>query len=202
MINTEKYILPETNYIKSETIKKQIIIGHTGSKNMNHYNKWIHRLNGKYLKTASYSIDFDGNIFQHYDPIYTSKVLENNDLDNRSIFILLENEGWLMFDNKKNHYINWVGDIYKRDLPIVEKRWRGYTYWAPYSEEQFNSTLYLANKLCEEFYIPKFAIAHNTKMDTPLFFDGIIYKSNIDKHYNDLSPAWDFEKFKNRLENE
>ena len=106
MIDTKNFILPDTNFIKSETIKKQIIVGHTGSVNMNHFNKWLYRLNGNYLKTAPYTIDINGNIIQHYDPIYTSKMLQDNELDNRSIFILLENEGWLMFDNKKNEYIN------------------------------------------------------------------------------------------------
>lgn len=202
MINSESFILPEKNYIKSETIKKQIIIGHTGSINMNHYNKWLYRLNGNYLKTAPFTIDFNGNVLQHYDPIYTSKILENNELDNRSIVILLENEGWLLFNDKKNEHINWVGDIYKRELPILEKRWRGYTYWAPYSDEQFESTLKLVKKLCEEFYIPKFSIGHNTKMDDAISFEGISYRSNLEKHYNDLSPAWDFENFKNRIENE
>lgn len=202
MIDTQSFILPENNFIKSETIKKQIIIGHTGSLNMNHFNKWLYRLNGNYLKTAAYTIDINGKIIQHYDPIYTSKMLEDNELDNRSIFILLENEGWLMFDNKKNEYINWLGDIYKRELPVFEKRWRGYTYWAPYSDEQFNSTLKLVKKLCEEFYIPKFSITHNTKMDNIISFDGILYRSNIEKHYNDLSPAWNFEKFKTLIENE
>ena len=50
-IDIKKYSLPEDNYINVETIKKQIIIGHTGTNKMRHYQKWTNRLNGKYKRT-------------------------------------------------------------------------------------------------------------------------------------------------------
>jgi hypothetical protein len=54
--------------------------------------------------------------------------------------------------------------------------------------------------LCDEFFIPNMAISHNTKVDTLSDFQGVVYKSNIEKYYTDLTPAWDFENFKNKLE--
>lgn len=200
IIDDKKYVLPERNYIKEETIKKQIVIGHTSSNQMKHFQGWNLRLNGNYDKTAAFTISTDGSVHQHFDPIYTSNILTTRELNNRSIIILIENEGWLVKDIQKNKFINWVGDIYNKPDLVVEKRWRGYVYWAPYSDKQLKSAINLSKKLCEEFYINKFAIPHNTKIDNLDGFEGVIYKSNIEKHHTDLSPAWNFEKFKFELE--
>lgn len=200
IINDKKYCLPTNNFIPSETIKKQIVIGHTFSDKMSHFTKWITRLNGRYTKTAPYTIDQNGKIYQHFDPIFSSNILKNIELDKKSIVILLENEGWLIKDKEKNVFINWVGDIYNRPDLVFEKRWRGYTHWSPYTEKQLESAIWLVNKLCDEFYIPKFAIPHNTKIDNLDDFSGVLYRSNLNKDYTDLSPAWNFENFKYKLE--
>ena len=57
MIDEKTYELPETNYFKEQTIKKQIIIAHSSLSEMNHIIKWKHRLNGHYKKTAAFTID-------------------------------------------------------------------------------------------------------------------------------------------------
>ena len=199
-IDKKTYTLPDKNYINVETIKKQIVIGHTSSNKMRHYDKWTNRLNGNYKKTAAFTIDTNGKIYNHFDPIYFSEILGKMELDKKSIVILLENEGWLHKDAEKNEFINWVGYIYNKPEEVIERRWRNYSYWAPYSDEQFLSAVKLVNQLCEEFYIPKFAIPHNTKIEDLDNFNGILYKSNIEKHYTDLSPAWNCEKFKYKLE--
>jgi hypothetical protein len=200
IINSKKYTLSDKNFINCESIKKQIVIGHTSTNNMRHYTKWVNRLNGRYMQTAPYTIDLDGKIYQHFDPICSSNILKNIELDKKSIVILLENEGWLTKDFEKKQLINWYGDIYNRAESVVEKRWRGYMYWAPYTDNQLDSAAWLANKLCEEFYITKFAVPHNTKMENHENFSGILYRGNLDKDYTDLSPAWNFEKFKIKLE--
>ena len=199
-IDEKTHCLPDDNYIKVETIKKQIVIGHTGSSKMRHVEKWKNRLNGKYKKTAAFTIDTKGKIYQHFDPIYFSDFLGNIELDKKSIVILLENDGWLTKDVEKNEFINWVGYNYNKPEDVVERRWRNYLYWAPYSNEQFISALKLVNSICEEFFIPKFAIPHNTKIEDLDNFNGVLYKSNLDKNYTDLSPAWNCEKFKYKLE--
>lgn len=201
IIDENKYKLSVKNYIETETIKRQIIIGHTGVGQESLAHKWANRLNGKYTKTAAFTIDKLGNIYKHFDPLYCSNILGNVEQDKKSIVILLENEGWLVKDSEKNSYINWVGHIYNKPEDIFEKKWRNYSYWAPYTKEQFESTLKLVDKLCDEFYIPKIAVPHNTKIDILDTFSGVLYKSNIEKHYTDLSPAWKFEEFKYKLEN-
>jgi hypothetical protein len=200
MINDSDFTLSEKNFIACETIKKQIVIGHTGTNKMKHYQKWLNRLNGKYKKTAAFTITEDGVIIKHFNPIYMSNLLNNNELDKKNIYVLLENEGWLNYDDEKKEYINWIGDIYNRPQQVIEKKWRGYKYWAPYTEKQLESTVELVNSLCEEFYITKSVISHNTMIDNFDGVAGVLYKSNFEKYYTDLSPAWDFDKFKNELD--
>lgn len=201
MIDEVTYKLPDINYIQSETVKKQIVMAHTYTNNMRHYVKWTNRLVGKYKKTAPFTISFDGTIYSHFDPLNSSFFFGNSELDRKSIVILLENEGWLVKNGEKNEFINWVGHIYNRPEEIVEKRWRGYTHWAPYTKQQMDSAIKLVNSLCEEFYIEKFVMPHNTKVETLDNFKGVMYRSNLEKHYTDLSPAWNFEEFKYKLEN-
>jgi hypothetical protein len=199
-IDKKLYSLPDDSYLKFETIKKQIVIGHTGTNKMRHIEKWKNRLNGKYKKTAAFTIDTNGKVYRHFDPIYFSEILGDIELDKKSIVILLENDGWLTKNVEKNEFINWVGHIYNKPEDIVERRWRNYSYWAPYSDEQFTSAVKLVSNICEEFFIPKFAVPHNTKIEDLEKFNGVLYKSNLEKYYTDLSPAWDFEKFKYKLE--
>jgi hypothetical protein len=202
IIDTGAYKLSENQYLVPEAVKKQIVIGHTGTNGMKHFIKWATRLNGGYKKTAAFTISKNGQVFNHFDPIYSSNILNNPYLDKRSIVILLENEGWHVNDKENNEFINWLGYIYNKPDEIIEKKWRNYQYWAPYTKEQFESCIVLVNHLCDEFYIAKNAVAHNTKLDNVIDFEGIMYRSNIDINYTDLNPTWDFNLFKQRIENE
>jgi hypothetical protein len=200
MKTTNKYELTENNFIRLETVKKQIVFGNMLATPENNFRKWTTRFNGKYKKTAPYSIDIDGTIYTHFNPKYTSNILNNSELDKRSIVILIENNGWLTKNVEKNQFIDWFGNIYNRCETVLEKKWRGQTYWAPYTESQIAASINLVNYLCDEFNIPKYVIPHNTKIENVNDFEGILYKSNIEKHYTDLTPAWPCENFKYKLE--
>jgi hypothetical protein len=202
MLIDETYLLTENNYNNFETKKTQIILANTNAYGTNHINGWLKRYNGKYKKTAHFTITRNGDIYKHFDPKYYSDFIENDTIKQKSIIILLENIGWVIKDNEKNSYITWINDIYNKPSEIVEKRWRNYNYWVKYSDKQFNSTVDLVNTLCDEFDIVKTVIGHNTKVDNIINYDGILYRSNIDKHYTDLNPTWDFTDFKNKIENE
>src|ERR1035438_3561913 len=130
MIDTNTYLLSKNNYNSIESSKKYIIIAHTFNNNMKHVIGWKHRLNGNYKKTAPFSIDTNGVIYNHFDPKYHSEFLNNKELDKNSIVILIENDGWLIKDDEKNLFIGCFGDIYRGE-DVIEKRWRGYNYWAP-----------------------------------------------------------------------
>ncbi len=200
LIDKKLYKLGEDNYIKTICDKHQIIVGHTFHSNMEHVIGWKNRLNGKYKNTAAFTIDINGKIFQHYDPKYQSRFLKNDVVDKYIIPIVLENEGWLMKDEKNNYFLNWNEDIYGREDNIVERKWRNNCYWAPYSSKQLDSLVELSKYLCDKFEIPHQTIGHNTKVDTISSYNGVVFKSNYNKDFTDLSPAFDYVKFKNKLE--
>lgn len=201
VINETKYLLSVDNYIPIESIKSKIVIGNTFNHDMKHFIGWQTRLNGKYNRTAAFTIASNGAVYKHFNPIYQSKFLGNKDIDNQTIVILIENDGWLLRDNEKNLFITWYGDIYNNPNKVIEKRWRGYNYWSSYNNKQVDSAINLAKGLCDEFYIPQSSISHNTKIDGIMEYKGVLYKSNIETYYTDLSPAWDCRGFKVRLEN-
>ena len=200
IIDKKDYVLPIDNYVVNESIKKLIVVGHTNNRDMRHFTGWLHRYNKKYKKTAAFTISTNGVIHRHFNPKYQSRFFNNLELDNKSIVILLENDGWLIKDVVKNEFITWVGDTYSGPKEIIEKNWRGHSYWSPYTKEQIFSVKRLIEMLCKEFFIPLNVINHNTKIDS-LFDETIIYKSNLNKHYTDLSPAWGFLEFKDIIEN-
>jgi len=201
-INEEKYKLSPNNFIKKLSLKKQIVIGNTFNNGMKHTIGWNTRYNGNYKKTAHFTISLDGTIYKHFDSCYCSEYFGDTTLDGKSIIILIENNGWVLKDAKKTSYITWNGDIYNKDIDeIVVKKWRGHEYWEPYTEKQIESAVFLVREVCEEFLIPLSITSHNTNIDDLRGYSGVLYKSNIDKKYTDLSPSWDFIKFKNKLEN-
>jgi hypothetical protein len=202
MIDKETYKLEDINYLNVETSKKRIVIGNSFSIDMNHYNGWVKRYNGKYKKTAMYTISIEGKIYEHFNPKYHSEIIGNKDFDESSITILLENEGWLIKDlNVKNRYITYVGNIYNRIDEIFVKKWRHNNYWAPYTQKQIDSTILLVNKLCDEFGILKNVVHHNTKISDGYSYEGILYKSNLDTNFTDVNPSWDFVEIKKQIEN-
>lgn len=200
-IDSTTYKLSDKNYIHQGTKKNKIIIGSTYSTEMKHYIGWKKRLNGGYVNTAMFTITLDGKIYQHFSPNYYSNFMLDPMLVESSVTILLENEGWLIKDlNDENRYINYVGHIYNREDSIIEKSWRNQKYWAPFSNKQMEATLDLVTELCVEFEIPLNVVSHNTNFDEAYDFNGVLYRSNFERYYTDISPAWDCQTFKDKIE--
>lgn len=201
-INTNDYQLDSNNYIATEHPKKHIILANTLNVGFRHFSGWKHRDNGNYKKTAPFTVLKDGTVYQHYDPKYYSSFIKNLSLSSKSIVILLENLGWVTKNLDKNQFITWVGDIYSDQSEIFVKKWRGHEYWVAYEEKQVEATVNLVRYLCEQYDIPKTVISHNTMIDRPIDYQGVLYRSNIDKYNSDLNPSWDFNEFKNKIEND
>lgn len=199
IIDKEKYCLKESNFFPVRTIKKQIILGNTYNSNMKHVMGWENRFNGNNKKTAHFTISESGEIFNHFDPEYQSSFFNDRYLDSKSIIILIENIGWLEKD-EKNRFITMYGDIYKNTDNVIARKWREHEFWVKYNEKQVESALELINQLTEDFYIPKTIFGHNTKIDDLSDYQGVLYKSNLEKYFSDLTPAWDFKSFKEKLE--
>jgi N-acetyl-anhydromuramyl-L-alanine amidase AmpD len=199
-IDKTTYTLGEDNYIQQEFTKRQIVIGSTGRKDMLHYGSWTYRHNGKYKKTSTFTIDKQGNIFQHYDPKYYSKFLGKVQ-DKASISISLVNEGWLDLDSMHGRYIDWLGNIYNKDEEVVTKKWRHHLYWVAYTKEQIESLKSLVTYLTEEYNVPKNVITHNAHYEDVDLFDGIVYRSNYLEEVSDVTPAFNIAELK-KIENE
>lgn len=219
MINDTKYILPEKNYYKEKKEKKCVVLHHTngwvvakGTKDtpsMTHFDWWISQ--DKKISTAL-SVDYKGNIYQHFDPEFWAHHLGvGSSFDQTSIGIELTNEG-SMEKKENNEFIWFSGKVeipYNRpnDEPIyVKEGWRGYNWFAPYSKEQVDSTLWLVKYLCDKYKIKKNFIAHCNYDLTILSgkFEGIYNHANVrnypsDRPKWDLSPAFPFDEFKKKL---
>jgi len=200
MIDDKTYKLPKSNYNLNITDKKRIVIYNSFSVNMNHYIGWLTRNNGSYKKTAHYTILLDGSIYEHINPKFTTELLGDTLFGNDTIYVVLENEGWLIKDlNVENGYINYVGNIYNRIDVVHQKKWRNKLFWAPYSEQQFNSSVHLIKQLMLDNNISGDVPITNVKINGEVDQYSILYRSNIDGKYTDLNPCWDFIKFKDKL---
>jgi len=197
LIDNTKYILTEKNYYKEIYGKTQIIIGHTYRNNMLHYAEWVYRLNGKNKKTDTFTITKEGTIHQHYDPKYYSTFI-NKEQDKASISIILENVGWLKKDGITNKYVDWLGNEYiKQNEEVLNKRWRNYSYWDKYSQEQLKSLRKLVVELCDDYNIPKNFIGHNVYDENVDLYKGIVFRSNYYQETTDVSPSFNFEYLQN-----
>lgn len=190
--------LKEGNYEVTDTKKDRIIIGNTMCVG-DYTNSWLIRCNGNFKRTAPFTIKLNGDIIKHFNPQYTANIV-NSDIDCKSIGILLENEGWLI-KKSSEVYVNWVGDIYKREAEPFNKKWKRHEYWAPYTKEQIESLLKLCNYLCDKFRIPKKSMGSNVRSGLVTNYKGITFRSNYSEYFSDVSPAFDIIKFKREFEN-
>ena len=180
--------------------KHQIILTHT-SRNINDYLQSLKfRFNGDFKRIPNYIITREGKIIQLLGNTEHSEYFKDPNINRNSIIISLENLGWLQKEPLTDHYINWIGDIYKGK--VFEKKWRDYFFWQPYTEEQVQSTNSLCEKLLKEMKIKPQIVEHNTKIAGIEKYVGIVSKSNFDTIYTDLSPAFNFNELLKNIENE
>jgi N-acetyl-anhydromuramyl-L-alanine amidase AmpD len=124
----------------------------------------------------------------------------NPNINRNSIIISLENLGWLHKEPLTNHYVNWIGDIYKGN--VFEKKWRDYYFWQPYTSIQIDNTSKLCNELFKNMSIKRQIVEHNTKITGIEKYCGVVTKSNFNTNFTDVSPAFNFEEFLKKIEYE
>ena len=196
LINTISGFEPSGRYKR----KKQIVLSHTSRCMTDYVSSLKHRYNGKNKKLPHFIIDRKGEVYNIIPTNTYGEYLETTYHNKNSIIIVLENLGWLRKNPLKNNYINWIGNEFNGE--IYERKWRGYHFWQPYTEEQNKSLLNLIEKLCQEYEIPKQSIGHNVKIDKVEKYYGIISRSNCDVEYTDLNPAFDFDIFIEKQDHE
>ncbi len=180
--------------------KKQIVLLHTSRKIIDYLNSIKNRHNGKYDKIPNFVIDKEGKILELLNPDFTSNIFNSKTIDNKIITISFENLGWLEKEPLKNHYINWIGNIYNGK--VFEKHWRDYIFWDSYTKEQIDSAIFLCKKLIKDYKIENKFVGHNTKINGIGSFSGIVSRSNYFTEKTDLNPSFDFEHFLKKIEDE
>jgi N-acetyl-anhydromuramyl-L-alanine amidase AmpD len=180
--------------------KNQIILTHTGRDYSNYINSLTYRFNGNYNKIPNYIITRKGRIIQLLNDIEYSNIFDIPNTNRNGIIISLENLGWLDKIPLKNHYINWIGDIYKGK--VYEKKWRDYFFWEPYTEIQTEKTIELCKIIFSKMSIKPRFIGHNTKITGIENYEGVVSRSNYDSIYTDINPSFNFEYFLNQISDE
>jgi N-acetyl-anhydromuramyl-L-alanine amidase AmpD len=180
--------------------KNQIILAHSSRSVGDYLQSLKLRFNGKFKRIPNYIVTRDGQILQLLGNNEHSNYFTSPNINRNSIIICLENLGWLEKEPLSNHYVNWIGDIYKGN--VFEKKWRDYYFWQPYTSIQVENTSILCSKLLKEIKIKNQVIGHNTKINGIEKYDGIVSKSNFDTDYTDVSPAFNFEEFLKKIEHE
>jgi N-acetyl-anhydromuramyl-L-alanine amidase AmpD len=180
--------------------KKQVVLSHT-SRNIEEYlNMLKYRKNNKYDRAPHYIISKSGQVIQTLPVEAYSNFFDEPNINRNSIIVSFENLGWIERVPLKNHYTNWIGDIYT-GVPY-EKKWRDYFLWEPYTDQQMRSAAELCKNIVAEHKIEKKCIGHNTEVKDIERMGGIVSRSNFDRQFTDLSPAFDFQKFTNYIRDE
>jgi N-acetyl-anhydromuramyl-L-alanine amidase AmpD len=185
------------NFEKNKN-KKQIVLCNSFRDGRNYLSSLKNRNNGKYEKIPNYLITRDGKILSLIPDDEFSNFFNDYDIDRNAIVVSLENLGWLQKAPLRNEYFNWIGE--KVTSNVFERKWRDKIFWQEYTEEQMSSLIELCQKLLKKFSIHKTFIGHNTKVDGIKIFNGIVCRSNYNNKFTDISPSFDFEGFKNRIE--
>lgn len=180
--------------------KKQIILSDTGRGYKNYINSLKYRYNKKTPYLPNYIISKNGNTYEIMKPEKYSEFMKDINIDKNSIVICMENNGWLKKNPLNETYVNWIGDIYKKE--VYKKKWRDQFFWDMYTKKQMNSLTSLVNQLCKKFKIPKECIGHNVIFEGVEHFKGIVSKSNFDITYKDVNPSFNFIEFKKKIEND
>lgn len=178
--------------------KGQIILTHTSRNVEDYLASLTYRYNGKFDRIPNYVIKKSGEVLQLLDNIEHTNFFREPNTNRNGIIICLENLGWLEKQPFENHYVNWIGDIYK-GIPF-ERKWRDYFFWDKYTNNQYESLTTLIKILMSEMKIPKEMSGHNTKINGIEMYKGVVSKSNFDVNSTDVSPSFDFDKLRNMLE--
>ena len=176
--------------------KNQIILTHTSRNVENYLASLRYRYNGKFNRIPNYVITKKGEILQLLENIEHTNYFSVTNINRNGIIISLENLGWLEKQPLENHYVNWIGDIYKGKT--FDRKWRDYFFWDTYTEIQINSLSVLCKNILNDMKIRHEVIEHNTKINGVEKFEGIVTRSNFDSNFTDLSPAFDFENFRKK----
>ncbi len=196
-IDKTTYAINEINRYKVKSPKSQIVISNSLRKNNHHIVHLLHKELGRTKCWNTFTINREGNVFQHYDPEYHTDFLKKKIADKHIISIVLENMG-VLFKTEDGKFINWINEECDEEF-AVEKKWLGYTYWEKYTDKQLESLSKLCDFLCDEYNIPKELIEFQHYHKDIHKFRGVAFRSNHIQDSSDLNPMFNLKNFSKLL---
>jgi len=196
----EQYELTGFNSKGKNNKKTQIILSETKRNHRDYINALKYRYNGKNPNIPNYVLTKDGVIYKTLEDDEYSNMMGDEDIDKKSVHIVLENYGWLKKNALGGTYVNYIGDIYKKE--VFEKKWRDYFFWDKYEDQQIEVLSELILEICNKLNIKKDCLGHNVKFDEIKTFKGVVSKSNFDFTYKDLNPSFNFKLLNELIKNE
>ena len=85
---------------------------------------------------------------------------------------------------------------YTGEVITLAKPWRGYTFFAAYTTQQYEAVMELLNLLCECFSIPDILIASYLFSGKYRNFKGIVSHHNLRADKSDVSRAFDYSRLR------
>lgn len=195
-VNKETYKVERENYYTTKYKKEQIILASSMRKENFHLKRLKNKEGGKTKTWNTYTISRDGTIFQHYNPKYYTDFMGNKVIDKKSISIVLENMNNLYYYD--GSYVNALNEECD-EKNVVEKKWKDFTYWESYTEQQMNSLVYLCRVLVNEFNMVNDSYGHSSYEENTKLFKGIVCRSNYSFDYYDLNVTFNWKRFLNDM---
>lgn len=182
----------EFNYKRVNKDKHRVILINSYTNSIDKFLDGYVGVTGVYSYLPHFYIDKNGLVVKMLD-VDKDTNITNTEIDNASIVVVLENLGYLLY--KDNMYLDIYNNKYlKNEVEVDKKKWRNYTIWEQYSDEQYNVLGKLLLTISKENKIPLDVTDNNLKKDNLLNFRGIVYRSNIDEIYRDVSPSFNIDK--------
>lgn len=192
-------------FYNEESKKETIVLHHT----MGYLSNDMANLS-KGKVSVPYTIARDGTIYELFDPRLWAYHIGTEPRSNwrnpieskRSIGIELSNFGPLKEHSRKKDilvdYWNFPYCMKSNDGFYHKESYRGFEYWATYTDAQYRSLNWLVEKLCREFDIPhrmlpvdeRFSLLKNIPKE------GILSHVNFRSQKTDVSPAFDYLRIK------
>jgi N-acetyl-anhydromuramyl-L-alanine amidase AmpD len=198
IIDKETYKIDKKNYYSSRYKKKQIILADSLRKESYHIKRLYKKENGNTKKWCTFTVSREGQIYQHYNPIFYSDFFGDKEIDKHSISIVLENMSMVYYDVANESYVNSLNEVCPIEL-VYEKPWKGCRYWEEYTNEQVDAVVELCDYLCDKYHIEKDTIGYNNYDPDSHLFCGVITRSNINQDYTDVNPHFNWKKLLNKF---
>ncbi len=196
--------LPEKDYFPEETKKTQIVLHHTvSSGTAKSVRDYFEQKAGRV--GVPFIIDKFGNILCLFNPKHWAYHLGLTTADNlacnkKSIGIELVNEGILSRESVgKDVVYQWTFGKFFGKVKQLPELWRGSYFFADYRVEQIIAVAELCKKLCADFGIPKNVLGTFDYSKDYHNYNGIIGHCNVRSDKSDISPAFNYELFKEVL---